>query len=1325
MAAHITGQAYPSHTGGFSSFHGKGIDYGMPSGESRSMVASNQVKMWGDQPLSKYNNPYSLLYGVANKEVGQDPDLSFDEEIRNLPDAYVGKNTLLGKILISQMTASRSYAIDEICPYEQTDSLTTSIMTWKFNDEFLGQVPEQGVPRVISNNMAHIEGSVGRKGISFTNEHMFLSTPMGEQCFWMQMEQINNACTDTSAHEIIFKLFNCTSMSDFHAGRGMDAQRFKKIVQNNIQMWGCFQKHGASGFHDALAHAKRIMKERVGTEGNMLIVPEGAQAATWEANLLNAGILNREPIKTASTFWATTDKTVMRESRGYQIYSDVKEDPAYRVRVIGGFNVMNMVDICDIPADKFNLGDHMSIEIWNEDKDMFERLNPTIVFKYTGAFQGWDEIPQDTDFGQYGQLDLNPFRSQQVSYHGTQTDNFLNNGGYGDSDDYTRNLSGTYSNDDMDTDGMRRLPGNQPSKWQKKKAARPYAPWALRYFDEEGWTSHGDAYAKQGYLDKLVNCINKSPNVSDSDYVHLFTNILYPAQMGGANVALAPPSRRNSNASGGSGGGVGPPSMNRYGTGAPAAAVAPIDFTNIGGIIRQATGNEPRNSQPKYDSVIDAIEKGSRSFKSQQFDSYVRDGDLQRVLSMMVSQQSGKRPESTIADQVAQIPLDYVSYVDTVEKSVITGCTISSVCRLAVKNIATIVIMMPDAPNVQTDRHLTLASYLNGDYTALIETEGQGDQRAKFMFDFCAFLSVYTFGNQEQKANLPDMWLALTTFYQSLRLPRFSMNVSQVPCTQFLGNMLRYLSERVPYNRLFGFKMIDLETGNLHPTVPVPTESNQGRFDIKSASLSSLATTALADLKQDERKKIEDTIDKLKGIFKAVYKDKDGRRSTFDTSPDTPVALLALALSPKMDSWMALNGLTAVIPIKYTATLNVVLTAELLRASSNGYDTEIPGLLRSLAYSIAHEKRVATEVSDMIRKLSRVDSEKLVTLKDAEDHISVMEKAVTSANARLRKEEAESLIAAGNVRLPGPGQFDDYTTNTSASGDHSPLHLVLESRNYHKKGFRLDSELMKQILIERTPFSNGFAFFRWVVDHNLPSCFGILSMRPNQRWEMGSMILTYGGGEVGKMLYMMPNMQIQNDRVRKIMIGSLTVYLGCMITDERKVVVVPDVYCRAYLGGWGAKPWDASDSRHQDLQQREPDQRDFYHCLVPANYRPADKWIYLSGQGAGQVAGTNSQNGPSYPTAKFYAQEVWSNWDSSVGNITMQTREGTAQANTMCFQDYQAGYNYRNPSRALIIHNKGPWEESIYEGSAAVRAGGNRVLHKPDTMRVSLVSLVA
>jgi hypothetical protein len=1303
------------------------------------MVASNQVKMWGDQPLSKYNNPYSLLYGVANKEVGQDPDLSFDEEIRNLPDAYVGKNTLLGKILISQMTASRSYPIDEICPYEQTDSPTTSIMTWKFNDEFLGQVPEQGVPRLISNNMARIEGSVGRKGISFSNEHMFLSTPMGEQCFWMQMEQINNACTDTSAHEIIFKLFNCTSMSDFHAGRGMDAQRFKKIVQNNIQMWGCFQKHGASGFHDALAHAKRIMKERVGTEGNMLIVPEGAQAATWEANLLNAGILNREPIKTASTFWATTDKTVMRESRGYQIYSDVKEDPAYRVRVIGGFNVMNMVDICDIPADKFNLGDHMSIEIWNEDKDMFERLNPTIVFKYTGAFQGWDEIPQDTDFGQYGQLDLNPFRSQQVSYHGTQTDNFLNNGGYGDSDDYTRNLSGTYSNDDMDTDGMRRLPGNQPSKWQKKKAARPYAPWALRYFDEEGWTSHGDAYAKQGYLDKLVNCINKSPNVSDSDYVHLFTNILYPDQMSSANVALPPPSRSNSNAStttrrysdasGGSGGGGGASNMNIYGsgTGAPDARPVPVDFTTIRAMVRGATGNE----QLKYELVMDAIQKGVVSMNSEQFDSYVTNGELQKVMSMMLSQQSGPGSSTTSADEVAQFPLDYVKYVDFLsDRTVTSGCTLSSVCRLARRSIATIVIMMPDSKKRPGDFNIGLSSYLKGDYDQLISTEGHGDPQVRFVFEFCAFLSVYTAGTTEQKTRLETMWKALIAGYKSLHVtfPHFSMNISQVSCAQFLLKMLTYLNEGVQFDRFDGRLMIDLEHGNIRPSATVPTDPSHGRFDIKSASLSRLATTALADMKQDEKTKIEGTIEKLKSIFKAVYKDKGGRRSTFDTSPDTPVALLALALSPKMDSWMDRNGLTTVKSIKYTAILNVILAAELLRASSNGYDTEIPGLLRSLAYSIAHGKSVMSEISYMIRSLASVDSEKLVTLKDADEYISVMEAAVKFAQTRIHAEAAIPLAAAGNGRLPdsGPEKFDDYTTAmTVAKGKHSPLFLVLDSRKKDKKGFRLDSELMKQILIERTPFSNGFAFFRWVVDHNLPSCFGILSMRPNQRWEMGSMILTYGGGEVGKMLYMMPNMQIQNDRVRKIMIGSLTVYLGCMITDERKVVVVPDVYCRAYLGGWGAKPWDASDSRHQDLQQREPDQRDFYHCLVPANYRPADKWIYLSGQGAGQVAGTNSQNGPSYPTAKFYAQEVWSNWDSSVGNITMQTREGTAQANTMCFQDYQAGYNYRNPSRALIIHNKGPWEESIYEGSAAVRAGGNRVLHKPDTMRVSLVSLVA
>jgi hypothetical protein len=301
----------------------------------------------------------------------------------------------------------------------------------------------------------------------------------------------------------------------------------------------------------------------------------------------------------------------------------------------------------------------------------------------------------------------------------------------------------------------------------------------------------------------------------------------------------------------------------------------------------------------------------------------------------------------------------------------------------------------------------------------------------------------------------------------------------------------------------------------------------------------------------------------------------------------------------------------------------------------------------------------------------------------------------------------------------------DYGTTTDKRGKQyraTPLSRALELIQGSEKK-RLPVEELCQVLIDQTSFQKGFKFFKWVVDNNLPVCFGILSFRPNQIWSMGSLCLTFGGGEVGNMLYMLPDFQVENDSVRKVMFAAFTVYAGCLITDPRKIVIIPDVFCNGYTSGWATSPWDASNPRHRQEQARDPTKRDYYHCLVEAIFKAEDKWIFLNGKGPEQVNGASKSTKLSYSTAEYYSTEIWSNWESGESNLVSQIN--STQNNTMCFQDYQASYNLLNPGRALVTHNTGPWQERLYEGSAHARASGKVFLEPVNTQRISLMSIGA
>jgi hypothetical protein len=403
--------------------------------------------------------------------------------------------------------------------------------------------------------------------------------------------------------------------------------------------------------------------------------------------------------------------------------------------------------------------------------------------------------------------------------------------------------------------------------------------------------------------------------------------------------------------------------------------------------------------------------------------------------------------------------------------------------------------------------------------------------------------------------------------------------------------------------------------------------------------------------------------------------------------------------------------------------IDVIDALEHVQIVSAEYENGILSLLKAMVVSFRGNK-IATGslVPGLINSVVRAPAADL-QLYDADKKLKPVPARIQAVvtTAQISYEDNMTIPSEIVTKRPLSNLVDSgWSLNGNELKQTSATETIKEARAKDPSA-RLSVDELCQVLIDQTSFEKGYGFFKWVVDNNLPVCFGILSFRPNQVWDMGSLCLTFGGGEVGSMLYMMPDFQIANDSVRKVMIGSFTVYAGALIKDPRKIVIIPDVYCRAYLGGWGTKSWDASSEEHRSMQARRPGDRDFYHCLVEANYKPDDKWMFLNGKGSDHVSGVTKSTKSSYSSAIWYAGTIWSNWESNSGNLV--TQADSTQPNTMCFQDYQASYNAMNPTHPVFVHNQGPWGKSLYEGSAQARANGTKVLHDVNTDRVSLMKI--
>ena len=1348
-----TQMAGPSRYGGPQAWLNNG---GVMADNSHSVVANSFSKLWNGQPLSRHNNPYSALFGIArpDAQINVDPDKSFSEEIRDLPDAYEGKNVLLGRILISQMTASRSFAIDEICPFERSDGLRTEIHGWVFKDEYLGQVPEQGVPRLVRNNQTTISATLTRKGLAFTNEHGFLFTPMGEQCFWMQMEQINNATIDTLAHEVITKLYNSEPQTDFKAGRGLTPSKFAKIVDRNCNTWGIINKYGGEGFQTVVALAKETMKKRVGVPGNMAIVPAGAEFAVWQANLLNMGILHQESVKTGKAFWAgSSEKIVLRESRSFQTYADYEDDPAYRLRTIGGYNIMNMTQIKDVEPSKFHLGTMMSLEVWDE-KLGFQILSPRDLYKFTGAFPGWDAVPPERGGKQGSGPDyVNPYRGTNPldesdqpfdgtgysQYNDSHIDtqsrllNLLRDVRNGDDDDdkddgLPRVRRGGYGRDDDDDDDEDDKRDDDFVSYFGKpsqRAGQRYAPWALQWFAEKGWKSHGDAYNKQGLLRLLAECIDQK--LKDNEYKYLFSNILYPS---GIPTELQPRRRGNNN----NNDPPAPPPSRRISTVPPRRSTRPSSgsYADISTKIKsQATIDKIVNDLEKHylDHAVfppkDKLREYAKTFLIAADDllrkAYPSLPDTVKETAELLTSNQEQDPEKSVTSYLFHIEQLLTPNYGANERK--DGANERKDDKFSINpdeylffgrdnSDPSDTIELSQIHKLAHSGKFFILSLSNIQFQLIVGNKEafSKDPQVRAILDISAL--YYAISTQQENDATKELIKRIKKDHNyEVLLREENWLVYQLlfrrPLVAIIKAALTGDAQNAPLAALFQALSKEKKERDLIDVHTHVSDVAASRSSSSSEPLSDSFASLQQELSATQRKQIDGVIQTINKTFKPSYAKHPSALPLTEQYASLMSAMLVLAT--KRSDWFKRYVDPNALPLPFLTNLFTLLERTYLKHIERPQDPDnkhIKSSIRTLLYHI-----LAHLIDNSQPKHSSSDLINLVkTNPDEGDATNILRDWNKIMQAKITI-----------FKTPEPGKEIWYETDAKSVipvGESivHPLQTVL------KDGSRLPIDRLMQVLIDETEFTKGYRFFKWVVDNNLPVCFGILSFRPNQIWEMGSLCLTFGGGEVGKMLYMMPDFQIANDSVRKIMIANFTVYAGALITDPRKIVIIPDVFCRGYEGGWGTTSWDASNEDHWARQARDPTERDYYHCLVEATFKPIDKYIFLNGKGADQIASNNRPQELSYSTAKYY-ETIWSNWDSNNGHLISQINPG--QPNTMCFQDYQASYNPRNPSRALVVHNQGPWQERIYEGSQQCRAGNGKALMPVDTQRISLVSIAA
>jgi len=251
---------------------------------------------------------------------------------------------------------------------------------------------------------------------------------------------------------------------------------------------------------------------------------------------------------------------------------------------------------------------------------------------------------------------------------------------------------------------------------------------------------------------------------------------------------------------------------------------------------------------------------------------------------------------------------------------------------------------------------------------------------------------------------------------------------------------------------------------------------------------------------------------------------------------------------------------------------------------------------------------------------------------------------------------------------------------------------------------------LDQFLWDNTPFES-YAFFRFLIDHDLPDPLGIILHRPNIRVKSFKAILTVDGGEVGHSYYLMPKFEIANSAMVMTMYGHYTVYGRAIVERKDLIVTMPDAYSVDYLSGWDVTMWNAGDPFDLETFAERPYTKSMFVMITEADWAPRDFYHDMTGHELDHEAtmrsmdleGDLNEDGLSYFSAKYYNAL----WQLQPHNGFMEHAANRVGMNTLCFQGYMRQQDHTG--WLAPVNDAGPWQGLIHPGSAAERRKGGVV----------------
>jgi hypothetical protein len=1311
---------------------------------------------------------------IARKDLLDYQDADVQHE--TLPDAYDGDNGTITNIIIQQLDAHDDETIRWLAPLR--DWGRRMKIRWNkiiFNNSMLRRTGEESLAHLGTHRKETQSDTVNRYGMSLLVNAAFKETQEGQEMFKYQIMQIANALISTLCFQVMFHLLNAPPhIRDDAKYRqdGTNTQAIDTRIREELDNFALLVK-GPYGAETIMNMAKEQVDSHGAGSANWMRWPRrGKRYMSGQPYYMTGRRTNySKNVESGTVVRVDDDGIVHSESKGFVISAHrANEDPQFRRRVIGGFHVMNDLNLASVPPEEFQTS-MLNRRIYSEILDAFVEITYEEAMRYTGLYhQGGTGDAGESEDGQLSQLGERFFMKYDAPYWG---DMYAAVGKLPQlvHQIYTRIMTGKFSYTNglapsarskaaVDSGESQELQGS--AYWQLFKSTFGITKDSVERFrqgDSSSSSSSGDRIGEEdddGELqtngetiarisDETEGLIRLGPPSAPSSSSSSSSSS--PAAAGRVQESLVDAADQLSDlkqhkevmdawladSNNNSGGGAFGIAELQY-AGSPLNAMRMIqDGPGSGGAAKFLV-RSPLNP-------LKALPEGVVFFAVGSYNSVITDGNS---WSSALLGDRAARGRLTIAgvdarqgQQLQGVKPGHRAFFAKLDFSIVVSAAIS-------------LIRLEGSPDGSS-----------GD--APQDAQSKGEAAARKLTASGALESLIQLAHPVAGAT-KEQYLKDLGFPTDKKTP--ASNITGSRYTKFSATQVRaFKGSETSFNSLLaliidmttGFKKTPASEGEIAiaaaqvfaETGYVDDDFALGATFLYESPISALTVVASHDSELHEEilaKVLDETA--AAGFFSDV-RDVFLRVSrTFKTDKRTSADVVWATHSEQLsklyqffivkqgahdagNKTKLLPGIVSETQLKTAATLFLLLeyidantkqkgvaAVDRIAVSSYLYHSLVSGDDIILTRKASGGKGEAGEASGNVQHTSRA--------------YSLLRGILTTANAVALFDPDVVFSPSVWLKYAGPLQssleaalriaHQDAHADFTLRGSKEAADLAIDDAS---------PEFIKWLLCHHPAFLvQTDRFWKFQMHTNGIQCIGSILTRPSQRYTMGTAVFLKAGGATAFTPVSNRRFRISTDATRDLIMGNLSVYSKTLVTDNRLLAVINDVLPQSYDGGNNTEFYDPLDKLNDvDAYERGVHYKDIFSLAVPINWQPKSYYFSITGRFPNDLdTGLYGPEELHYPTADIYSD--WWHWNTSDTDPTTAgyyERANIDAGNTMVFRNVTFEYEWNSLAKGggytRVHKEQGHWGDTVYEGCGRVRRGKDKFFEIPSTRQTKTVHL--